>query len=98
MNSGLKGTNLIGKKHFTKITIQANATEKLLFAFCQGITLYYWDKPEYQNLKHLIVMNHIYIIGEDTGNMYHGRNPVGIHVVISTMENLLIVINNSIFF
>ena len=99
MNSGLKGTNLIGKSHFTKITIQVNyAIENLHFAFCQGITLYYWDKPEYQNHEHILIMNQIYIIGEEAGNMYHCPNSVGIHIIISIMENLLIVMNSSMFY
>ena len=98
MNSGLKGTNLIGKSHFTKIIIQVNyAIENLHFAYCQGITLSYQDKPAYKNYEHILIMNQIYIIGEDTGNIY-SPNPVGIHISITIMENLLIVINNSMFY
>ena len=48
--------------------------------------------------KHPLIMNHINITGEDTGNRCYNRDPIGINIVISMMENLLIVINNSLFY
>ena len=63
----LKGNKYDGKSHFTKIVIEPNATDNYI-VFCQGITLYYEDKPAYQDHKHPLIMNQIKIIGEDAGN------------------------------
>ena len=97
---GLKGTNVIGNSRFTKIMIKSQSPEQNLLAFCdsEGITLYYWDKPEYIDHKHLLVMDQISIIDEDASKRCYYNNPVGIHIVISIMQNLLIIISNSLFY
>ena len=94
INSGLKGINLIGKSHFTKITIESNLGYLM---FCQGITLYYWDMPAYKDHKHLLIMNEINIIGKEAVKKCDNNDLVGIRILIRVMENLFIVINNSMF-
>ena len=98
MNLGLKGTNLIGRSQFTKISIESSIAENLLVVFCQGIILYYWDKPAYKDHKHLLIMNQINIVGEGAGSKCYNTDPVGIHIIVRLMKNLLIVINNSLFY
>ena len=78
--------------------IKSYVTEQNVLVFCQGITLYYWDKPAYKDHKHLLIMNQINIIGEDAGNMCYNTDFMGIHIWISIMEYLLVVINNSLFY
>ena len=95
INSGLKGINLIGRSHFTKITIESNSGYLL---FCQGIILHYWDMPSYKDHKHLLIMNQINIIDKDAGNKCNNTDLVGIRILIRVMENLFIVINNSLFY
>ena len=92
MNLGLEGRNLVGKSHFTKIIMESN------LMFCQGITLLYQDKLAYKDHKHLLIMNQINIIGENAGTKCPSTDSVGIHININTMKNLLIVINNSLFY
>ena len=79
MNSGLKAINLIGKSHFTKITMKSNREYLML---CQGIILYYWNMPAYKYHKHLLIMNKINIIHKDAGNKRHNTDLVGIHILI----------------
>ena len=82
INSGLKGTNLIGKSYLTEILIKSYVN---LLVFCQGITLYYWDKPAYQDHKHVLIMDQIHISDENAGNKYYYTDPIGIHITISIM-------------
>ena len=95
LNSGLKGTNLIGKSYLTKILIKSYVN---LLVFCQGITLYYWDKPAYKDHKHVLIMDQINISHKNAGNKYYYTDSIGIHIIISVMEDLLIVISNSSFY
>ena len=44
-------------------------------------------------------MNQINIVGEDAGSKCCNTDPVGIHIIIiSVMENLIIILNNSLFY
>ena len=95
MNLGLKGTNLIGNSHLTKILIKSDVRQLNYLVFCQGITLYYWHESGY---KHLLIMNQINIIGEQTGIKCYNSDPVGIHIFIGIMEDFTIIINNSLFY
>ena len=62
--------------------------------FCHGITLYYLDEQDH---KHLLIMNQINISGVDAGNTCYNRDPVRIHISISSITNLIITLNNSLF-
>ena len=95
MNLGLKGTNLIGNSHLTEILIKSDVPQPNYLVFCQGITLYYWHKSEYKNL---LIMNQIKIIGEKTGRKCYNGDAVGIYILIAIMEDLSIIINNSLFY
>ena len=95
MNLGLQGTNLNGNSHLTKILIKSDVTQTNYLVFCEGITLYYWEKPA---CKHLLVMNQITIIGQKISNKCYNGAPVGIRIIISVMEYLLIIINHSLFY
>ena len=97
MNLGLKGTNLIGNSYLTKIVIKSDVTQPYYLVFCGGITLYYYDKPMYEDHKHVLIMNEIIIKG-DTRSKCYNTDPVGIHIAIGIMENLLMIINNSLFY
>ena len=55
--------------------------------FCQGITLNYWGE-EYKDHKHLLILNQINTTGENAGNKRYNSDPVGIHIVISSIENI----------
>ena len=95
MNLGLKGTNLNGNSHLTKILIKSDVTQPNYLVFCQGIMLSYLDKPAF---KHLLIIKQINIIGQKSGNKCYNSDPVGIHISIGVMEHLLIIINNSLFY
>ena len=91
-----EGIKLLGKSYLAKITIESNP-EYLMF--CQGITLYYndWDMPAYKDRKHLLIMNQINIIDKDASNKCDNTDLVGIHIIINIMENLIIIVKNSLF-
>ena len=97
INLGLKGINLIGNSYLTEIVIKLHVAEQNFIVFCHGITLYYWDKPAYKGHKHLLTMNQINIVRKDAGSKCYNTNPVGIHIIINMMENLTIILNNSLF-
>ena len=61
INLGLKGTNLVGKSHLTKILIKSDVPQLNYLVICQGITLHYWHESGH---KHLLIMNQINIIGK----------------------------------
>jgi len=61
---------------------------------CQGITLIYWNQQPYTNYKNHLIMNHISISGEGTGEQCYRSNTVG----IGHIEHLTIIINNSLFY
>ena len=93
MNLGLKGTNLIGISNFTEIVIKSDG--QLQSSFCQGISLTYWDKQSPIETKHLLVLNQIHI----SRNKCYNSDAVGIHIVVlNTIEELMIVIKNSVFY
>ena len=94
MNLGLKGTNLIGSSHLTNIVIELKPS---FLMFCQGITLNYWDQQQFTNHKHFLVMNHINISGEGTSSKCYYNEGI-LCILISVMENLIITINNSLFY
>ena len=95
MNLGLKAENLNGNSHLTKIVIKSDVTQPNYLVFCQGITLNYWEKPA---CKHLLIINQVKIIGQKTSNKCCNDDPVGIRIIISVMEYLLIIINHSLFY
>ena len=98
VNLGLKGTNLLGRSHINEIVIKSDKLQPNILVFCQGIKLIYSEEQLDKSRKHLLIINHINITGEDTGNRCYNRDPIGINILISIIENLLIVINNSIFY
>ena len=98
VNLGLTGTNLLGKSHLTEIVMKSHESQPNILVLCQGIRLIYWKKQLDKSHEHLLIMNHINITGEETENRCYNRDPIGINIVISMMENLLIVINNSLFY
>ena len=95
MNLGLKAENLNGNSHLTKIVIMSDATQHNYLVFYQGITLNYWEKPAF---KHLLIINQVKIIGQKTSIKCCNDDPVGIQILISVMEHLLIIIKNSLFY
>ena len=97
INLGLKGVNLIGNSYLTKIMIKFRVSKQNFLVFCQGITLYYWDKPAYEDHKHLLVMNQLIVSGKTNGSKCYNSDPVGIYIAVSMIENSLIIINNSLF-
>ena len=93
MNLGLKGINLIGISHLTEIVIKSDKQSNFL-VFCQGIALTYQDKA-YTDNKHRLIMNQISI----SSNKCYNSDPVGIHIVVlNVIEDLMIVISNSLFY
>ena len=93
MNLGLKGTNLIGISNLTEIVIKSDG--QLQSSFCQGISLTYWDKQLPTETKHLLILNQIHI----SRNKCYNSDAVGIHIVVlNVMEDLMIVIKNSVFY
>jgi len=101
MNLGLIGRNIIGNSHFTEIIIKLYREKQNLQVFCQGITLMFWNQQLYTDHSHKnhLIMNHINISGEGTGKECYNRDPTGIHVlIIGNIENLIIIINNSLFY
>ena len=97
INMGLIGANLFGNSHLTKIMIKLHVLEQKLLVLCQGITLDYWAETAYKNHKHILTMNQINIVGEGAGNKCHSTDPVGIHIIINIITDLIIVLNNSLF-
>ena len=96
INLGLKGTNLIGISHLTEIVIKSDRQSNFL-VFCQGIALAYQDKA-YTDNKHRLIMNQISISNNKCYNS-DPVDPVGIHIVVlNVIEDLMIVISNSLFY
>ena len=92
-NLGFKGTNLIGISRLTEIVMKSD--RQLQSLFCQGISLTYWDKQSYTENKHLLILNQIYI----SRNKCYNSDAIGIHIVVlNLIEDLMIIIKNSLFY
>ena len=98
INLGLIATNLLGNSYFVEIVIKLERAKSNLLVLCQGISLTYWNQLPFTDHKHLLVINRIVISGEGTGNECYNNDPVGINILILEMENLTIIINNSVFY
>ena len=92
-NLGLKGTNLIGISRLTEIVMKSD--RQLQSLFCQGISLTYWDKQSYTENRHLLILNQIHI----SRNKCYNSDAIGIHIVVlNIIEDLTIIIKNSLFY
>ena len=90
INLGLIGKNLMGSTYFTNIIIKVDTDTLQFLVHCQGITLLY-SKQQYKS--HLII-NQITI----NSNECYNNNPIGMEIIILEVENLIIIINNSLFY
>ena len=97
-NVGLQATSLIGNSYLIKIVIKLDRVKSNLLVLCQGISLTYLEWQPFTDGKHLLLMNQITIRGGGTGNECYKNNPVGIYIMIGAIDNLTIVINNSVFY
>ena len=98
INSGLIVTNVIGRSYLIKIKIKLKRQKPNFLMHCPGIILYYWKEQSFidHDNEHLLVMNQISIIGN--GNKCYSNGPVGIHVEIKVVQNLTIMLTNSLFY
>ena len=96
MNLGLKIENLNGNSHLSKIVIMSDATQPNYLVFCQGITLYYWDKPAF---KHLLIINQVKIIGQKTSNKDNGKTISGIifYANVASINDSVLLVNDNVF-
>ena len=90
INLGLIGKNLMGSTYFTNIIIKVDIDVLQFLVHCQGITLLY-SKQQYKS-HHII--NQITI----NSNECYNNNPIGMEIIILEVENLIIIINNSLFY
>ena len=98
INSGLIATNVIGRYHLSKVNIKSSGQNPNFLMHCPGIILYYWKQQSFtdHDNKHLLIMNQISIIGN--GNKCYRNGPVGLHTEISVVQNLTIMLTNSLFY
>ena len=98
INSGLLATNVIGRSYLIKIKIKLKRQNPHFLMHCSGITLYYWKQPSFidHDNEHLLIMNQISIIGN--GNKCYSNGPVGLHIEIRVLQNLTIILTNSLFY
>ena len=95
MNLGLHGENLIERSYLTGILIKLNREKPNFLLCCQGIMLSYWDQHFTYN-NHVLVIQQMKFIGDH--NKCYSNGPVGLHVAVNTIENLTIILNNSLFY
>ena len=98
INSGLIATNLIGRSYLIKIKIKSSGQKPNYSMHCPGIILYYWTQQSFtdHDNKHILIMNQISING--SGNKCYSNGPVGIHIEIRDIQNLTIMLTNSLFY
>ena len=94
MNSGLNGINIVGQSYLTQIVIKLHRQKSYSLAYCQGIILSYWD-------QHFIDINHVLTIQQmkftgDNGRCYD-NDAVGLYVAMNPIENLTVILNDSLF-
>ena len=98
INSGLIATNLIGRSYLIKIKIKSSGQKPNYLMHCPGIILYYWTQQSFtdHDNKHFLIMNQISIIG--SGNKCYSNGPVGLHIQRRAIQNLTIMLTNSLFY
>ena len=98
INSGLIARNLIGRSYLIKIKIKSSGQKPNCLMHCPGIILYYWTQQSFTDHgnKHLLIMNQISING--SGNKCYSNGPVGLHIEIGVLQNLTIMLTNSLFY
>ena len=98
MNSGLIATNVIGRSHLNKIKIKSSGQKSGYVMYCPAIILYYWKQRPFtdHDNKHVLMMDQLSIIGSDSKCYTNG--PVGLHIEITVIENLTIMVTNSLFY
>ena len=94
MNVGLNGANLIGRSYLTRIVIKLNREKPNFLIYCQGIMLSYWDQ-HFTDDNHVLVIRQIKFIGDR--NKCHNSGPIGLYVAINAIENLTVILSDSLF-
>ena len=96
MNSGLNGLNLVGESYLAGIVVKLKREKPSFLAYCQGIIINYnyWDQHFTDN-NHVLIMKQMKFIGDN--NRCYGNNAVGLYVKIFPIENLTIILKDSLF-
>ena len=96
MNSGLNGINLIGQSYLAQIVIKLKRENPSFLAYCQGIIINYnyWDQHFTDN-NHVLIMQQIKFIGD---NRCYDNNVVGLYIAMYPIENLTIILKDSLFY
>ena len=96
INLGFTGKNLIGNSYLTKIIIKLE--NSYMMVYCQGISLIFSDHQLYTDHKGHLIMDQVTMSGRGTGKECYNNDPMGIYIMIVNIENLTIIINNSLFY
>ena len=67
-------------------------------AYCQGISLIFSNHQLYTDHKGHLIMDQVTMSGRGTGKECYNNDPMGIYILIVNIEDLTIIINNSLFY
>ena len=94
MTSGLNGINIIGQSYLTRIVIKLHRQKSYSLAYCQGIILSYWDQ-HFIDINHVLTIQQMKFIGDN--DRCYDNDAVGLYLAMNPIENLTVILNDSLF-